>query len=45
MNIFLADEHFPTSSTYLLRNAGYDVTAIVEDGVAYLTQKLWRVQF
>ena len=33
MNIFLADEHFPTSSTYLLRNAGYEVTAIVEEGV------------
>ena len=33
MNIFLADEHFPTSSTYLLRNAGYEVTAIVEDSV------------
>ncbi len=33
MNIFLADEHFPTSSTYLLRNAGYEVAAIVEDGV------------
>lgn len=34
MSIFLADEHFPTSSTHLLRNAGYEVTAIVEESIA-----------
>ena len=33
MSIFLADEHFPISSTYLLRNAGYEVSAIVEDSI------------
>ena len=33
MSVFLADEHFPVSSTYLLRNAGYEVSAIVEDSI------------
>lgn len=31
MSTFLADEHFPISSTYLLRALGYEVAAIVED--------------
>lgn len=31
MSVFLADEHFPISSTYLLRTAGYEVAAVVED--------------
>ncbi len=31
MSIFLADEHFPISSTSLLRAIGYEIAAIVED--------------
>lgn len=31
MSIFLADEHFPIPSVYLLRAIGYEVAAIVED--------------
>ena len=31
MSDFLADENFPLPSVYLLRNAGYEVNAIVED--------------
>lgn len=28
---FLADENFPLKSVYLLRQAGHDVAAIIED--------------
>lgn len=31
MSEFLADENFPLPSVYLLRNAGYEVNAVVED--------------
>ncbi len=31
MSIFLANENFPVPSIYLLRNAGYEVAAIIED--------------
>ena len=31
MSEFLADENFPLPSIYLLRNAGYEVNAVIED--------------
>ncbi len=31
MSIFLANENFPVPSIYLLRNAGHEVAAIIED--------------
>lgn len=31
MSRFLADENFPGSSTHLLRTAGHDVAAIIDD--------------
>lgn len=31
MSDFLADENFPIPSVHLLRNAGYEVNAVIED--------------